>query len=340
MTNTPANTTMRWTMVGVFGAVILWTLKVVPDAMDIARSWLLPEQEIKFWESAERCGTVECIQVYIDKYPDGQFIAIAKKRTAVLTPSIVPITTSVAPISTTPLPVSIDNKQLLELQAKLATEQAKIAQLEQQRQQAEQTIKAAELIRQLAIIEAKKQAIADEVAALQRQAEQPVPQQLISSRYQDNGDGTVTDVTTNLMWKRCSEGQTWNGNTCNGVASLMPWDNSMPNEQQKSWPQFAGYNDWRLPNREELKSLVYCSSGDPKTWNDIINETKYYGCHGEYQQPTIDQTAFPSTPKSLYWTATPYTNACCSRFVDFMKGGTDRRHREHHLFVRCVRAGQ
>jgi hypothetical protein len=37
---------------------------------------------------------------------------------------------------------------------------------------------------------------------------------LISGRYLDNGDGTITDTKTQLMWKKCSEGQS--GDNCSG----------------------------------------------------------------------------------------------------------------------------
>jgi hypothetical protein len=45
---------------------------------------------------------------------------------------------------------------------------------------------------------------------------------MISGRYLDNGDGTVTDTKTNLMWKQCAEGQS--GSTCSGKAAGYQWD--------------------------------------------------------------------------------------------------------------------
>ena len=64
------------------------------------------------------------------------------------------------------------------------------------------------------------------------------------SRYQDNGDGTVTDRGTGLMWEKYDSGtkRTWEGAFLR-VASL--------NQQE-----FAEYRDWRLPNVRELYSLV------------------------------------------------------------------------------------
>ena len=62
--------------------------------------------------------------------------------------------------------------------------------------------------------------------------------------FVDNGDGTVTDRTTGLMWQRdgSPEGMTW-ANAKNYV-----------NKLNDDW--FAGYANWRLPTIEELASLM------------------------------------------------------------------------------------
>ncbi|MEE2026136.1 hypothetical protein QWF21_18020, partial [Alkalimonas sp. MEB004] len=39
-----------------------------------------------------------------------------------------------------------------------------------------------------------------------------------ASRYQDNGDGTVTEKTTGLMWQRCAVGREWREGRCEGEA--------------------------------------------------------------------------------------------------------------------------
>jgi hypothetical protein len=81
-----------------------------------------------------------------------------------------------------------------------------------------------------------------------------------------NGDGTVTDTSTGLMWQQQTAGQmTWEEaiNYCEGLS-------------------LGGYSDWRLPNRNELQSLV--------------DYTRY--------SPAIDNTAFPDTMSFLYWSST------------------------------------
>lgn len=57
-------------------------------------------------------------------------------------------------------------------------------------------------------------------------------QVLISHRYVDHQDGTVTDVLTDLMWMRCYLGQTWNGSTCTGDASKITWSEASKNYGQ------------------------------------------------------------------------------------------------------------
>ena len=43
------------------------------------------------------------------------------------------------------------------------------------------------------------------------------------TRFQDNGDGTVTDVDSKLMWMRCSSGQSWANDQCTGQATAYNW---------------------------------------------------------------------------------------------------------------------
>jgi len=70
-------------------------------------------------------------------------------------------------------------------------------------------------------------------------------------RFLGKDQGIVEDIRTKLQWQRCSLGQTWNGATCAGEARKYTLD-----EAQRIAP--AG---WRLPTKDELASLVYCSSG-------------------------------------------------------------------------------
>ena len=98
--------------------------------------------------------------------------------------------------------------------------------------------------------------------------------------YAENGDGTVTDVKTHLMWMQCAQGQS--GPQCEGVVLQYTWDLAMriPETLNKRGG-FAGYTDWRLPNLQELQSLVRMDS-----------------------HPTLCLDAFPNAPEALFWSST------------------------------------
>ena len=80
-----------------------------------------------------------------------------------------------------------------------------------------------------------------------------IPASTPTDRFVDNGEGTVTDTVTGLVWKRCAEGQSWDGVTCAGSASVMTWQGAL---QAAANSTFVGHNDWRLPNIKELYSIV------------------------------------------------------------------------------------
>lgn len=66
-------------------------------------------------------------------------------------------------------------------------------------------------------------------------------------RFIDNGDGTVTDLETNLMWKKADS-----------MIDLKKWVNyqeSVDYVRELKETKFAGYEDWRLPAKDEMKTL-------------------------------------------------------------------------------------
>jgi hypothetical protein len=62
--------------------------------------------------------------------------------------------------------------------------------------------------------------------------------------FQDNGDGTITDRATGLMWSKADSGRGMN------------WQEALAWVQAKNRENFLGHNDWRLPNAKELQSIV------------------------------------------------------------------------------------
>ncbi len=140
------------------------------------------------------------------------------------------------------------------------------------------------------------------------------------SRYQDHGDGTVTDLQTGLMWQQCSLGQSGVG--CEtGSAIGFTWDSALQAvENHNSNGGFAGYIDWRLPNRKELESLIEV------------------GCYS----PAINTSIFPNTLSRYYWSSSPYAGSSSRAWgVYFSYGGSNDYLRANYGFlVRLVRSGQ
>jgi hypothetical protein len=62
--------------------------------------------------------------------------------------------------------------------------------------------------------------------------------------FVDNGNGTITDRATGLMWQK------------SGSSRTKKWNRAETYVMQLNRDRFAGYLDWRLPTIEELASLV------------------------------------------------------------------------------------
>jgi hypothetical protein len=73
-----------------------------------------------------------------------------------------------------------------------------------------------------------------------------------TASYTDNGDGTITDHVTGLMWEKLSDDTSIHDkdNTYSGVSG------SVAKAASLNGMAFAGHSDWRLPNRRELMSIV------------------------------------------------------------------------------------
>lgn len=139
------------------------------------------------------------------------------------------------------------------------------------------------------------------------------PKLLIAERYADNGDGSVTDIRTNLTWQRCSVGQTWTGETCTGETRRINWEEAMTLDN----------DDWRLPTIEELETLVFCSSGqqNPSSRpNGLLVKETDGECQGDYARPTINQGTFPNTPTGWFWSSSPYAGLSIAWGVNFRLG--------------------
>ncbi len=62
--------------------------------------------------------------------------------------------------------------------------------------------------------------------------------------FVDNGDGTITDAATGLMWLQADSGEG------------MDWETALAYAQEMNEANYLGYSDWRLPNVKELQSIA------------------------------------------------------------------------------------
>ena len=101
------------------------------------------------------------------------------------------------------------------------------------------------------------------------------------------------------MWMRCELGQTWDGTTCSGSSQAYQWSAAL---QAADGYAFADYSDWRVPNKNELASIV---------------ERACYN-------PAINTMAFPDAPASDVWSSSPICHHSDHAWVvDFGYGYVD-----------------
>ena len=82
----------------------------------------------------------------------------------------------------------------------------------------------------------------------------------MSERFTDNGDGTITDNRTRLMWTK--DAGTPTVSSCAG--GIKNWQEALDYIACLNSINHLGYSDWKLPGVKELISLVdYSRFGPP-----------------------------------------------------------------------------
>lgn len=105
--------------------------------------------------------------------------------------------------------------------------------------------------------------------------------------FVDNGDGTISDLATGLMWEQA------------GSAAGMLWKDALAWVQQKNQENYLGYSDWRLPDAKELQSIVDYSRSPDATASAAIDPL--------FNVPQIeDEWSDPDYP--FYWTSTTHVD--------------------------------
>lgn len=125
---------------------------------------------------------------------------------------------------------------------------------------------------------------------------------IYAKNYRNNSDGTVKDLATGLTWQRVDD------NNDRGWTAATIYCDEL---------NLGGEQNWRLPTVKELRSIV----------DDSIHN------------PAIDNSSFPGTNPTYYWSATPDDiNSGAAWVVSFFSGGVSGFDKSFDGgYVRCVR---
>jgi hypothetical protein len=138
----------------------------------------------------------------------------------------------------------------------------------------------------------------------------------VDNSFIDNGNGTITDASTGLMWQQVTAPSSPEELTPTGRYGRYTWEQALMYCENLT---LAGHSDWRLPNRNELQSIV-----DYSRYN-----------------PAIDTTFFPDTVAAPYWSSTTRANDTSGAwYVSFYDGLVSIYSKYNDIYVRAVRGGQ
>lgn len=148
--------------------------------------------------------------------------------------------------------------------------------------------------------------------------------------YTDNGDGTITDNKTGLMWEKQDD------NNVGGIHdkdNTYTWIAAFTKITSLNGASFAGFTDWRLPNADELASLAKRGAVNPAI-DAVFNTSCAASC-------TV--TTCSCTASDYYWSSTTYKSIPSSAWtVLFFYGDVDASRdlgKTSNFRVRAVRGG-
>ncbi len=140
-----------------------------------------------------------------------------------------------------------------------------------------------------------------------------------SPRFMDRGDQTLTDNLSGLMWTK--DANVPGPDACE-PGTMKTWQGALDYVKCLNTNNYLGHNDWRLPNVNELKSLVNITGPNPAVW--------------------LNSQGFSSVQESKYWSSTslaPLPSAQAWE-VWMVYGFVDTLDKSSSCYVWPVRGGQ
>jgi len=151
--------------------------------------------------------------------------------------------------------------------------------------------------------------------------------------YMDNADGTISDLNTGLMWEKKSD-----DGTIHDKDTVYTWDDAfILHVAGLNGANFAGYDDWRVPNYKELVSIL-----NLEVQNPAVDVAFNSGCVPGCGVSTCSCTAWSVNPDPLsyYWSSTTRAGVGNNAWVvNFAPGDPSGRTKTLTSHVRAVRGG-
>jgi hypothetical protein len=127
------------------------------------------------------------------------------------------------------------------------------------------------------------------------------------NNFIDNGDQTISDLSTGLMWMKDDSGM-FNLTSFTNTDGSLNWEEALIFANTMN---FAGYDDWRLPNAKELHSIVDYTRSPDTTSSPAINEI--------FNSTTIINEA-GDKDFAQYWSSTSFEPGKDAVYFSFGRG--------------------
>ena len=149
-----------------------------------------------------------------------------------------------------------------------------------------------------------------------------ITKKLLESKSKELTDHKDITIIGDLMWEKKESRE-------------MSWDEGM--EYAKNL-RLGGYDDWRLPTKEELGEVVTLCGGEFTILDDDYEEKIARNSENVPYQEAYKAIGFYS---NYYWSSTALVgNEDYAWVVDFYNGRDYWNRKSNSYYVRCVRDGQ